>query len=367
MAPGMIAVMRVAPEVNLTDEERVVLQRMSRGRTTPARLVLRARIVLAAADGTLNKDIAAQLGTGRKVVNLWRRRFVEGRVAALEKDRPRGAPPGTPEAKVCEVLQKTVNTTPVGRTHWSTREMAKQVGISHSTVARIWRAHGLAPHRTKTFKISNDPNFEEKLRDVVGLYLSPPDNAVVFSVDEKSQIQALDRTQPGLPMKPGRAGTMTHDYKRWGTTTLFAAMCTLSGYVISRCMTRHRHQEYLKFLRDIDRQVPKTLDVHLIVDNYATHKHDKVRKWLEKHRRFHVHFVPTSCSWLNVIERFFRDLTVKRIRRDAFASVPDLIAAIEEYIALHNENPKPFVWTKTADVILEKVNRAKEALKTPTA
>lgn len=331
------------------------------------RLVLRAKIVLAAADGKLNKDIAVQLGTGRKVVNLWRSRFVEGRVAALEKDLPRGAPPGIPETTVREILEKTVTTTPEGRTHWSTREMAKEVGISHSTVGRIWRANDLAPHRTETFKISNDPNFEEKLRDVVGLYMSPPDNAIVLSVDEKSQIQALDRTQPGLPMKPGRAGTMTHDYKRFGTTTLFAAMCTLTGYVISRCMPRHRHQEYLKFLRDIDREVPKELDVHLIVDNYATHKHPKVKTWLEKHPRFHIHFVPTSCSWLNLIERFFRDLTEKRIRRDAFRSVPQLIEAIEEYIGLHNENPKPFVWRKTADVILEKVNRAKEALMTPTA
>ena len=231
---------------------------------------------------------------------------------------------------------------------------------------RIWRKYGLKPHKVNTFKVSNDPNFAEKLEDVVGLYMNPPDNAVVFSVDEKSQIQALDRTQPGLPMKPGRAGTMTHDYKRHGTTTLFAAMCTLSGYVISKCMPRHRHQEFLKFLRQIDEAVPEGLDIHLIADNYATHKHAKVKRWLARHPRFKLHFVPTGCSWLNTVERFFRDLTVKRIRRDAFRSVKALIAAIEDYIDHHNENPKPFVWTKTAVQILEKVERARAALSTPT-
>ena len=246
--------------------------------------------------------------------------------------------------------------------------MAKAAGVSQASVGRIWRRHEIQPHRVATFKVSTDPQFAEKLRDVVGLYMHPPENAIVFSVDEKSQIQALDRTQPGLPFKPGKAGTMTHDYKRHGTTTLFAALCALSGYVISKCMPRHRHQEFLKFLRKIDREVPKGLDLHLILDKYAAHKHANVRAWLDKHPRFHVHFVPTSCSWLNLVERFFRDLTTKRIRRGAFGSVPDLEAAIHQYVDIHNDDPKPFVWTKTADEIIEKVQRARQALlSTPTA
>ena len=357
-----------APEIVLSKEERIQLERWSRGRSTPARLVLRAQIILCAANGDTNQDIADGLGTGRKTVSLWRRRFADRRLEGIVPDAPRGAPPSLPPEKVEEILQLTLTTTPPNATHWSTRTMAKAAGVSQASVGRIWRRHEIQPHRVATFKVSTDPQFAEKLRDVVGLYMHPPENAIVFSVDEKSQIQALDRTQPGLPFKPGKAGTMTHDYKRHGTTTLFAALCTLSGYVISKCMPRHRHQEFLKFLRKIDREVPKGLDLHLILDNYAAHKHANVRAWLDKHPRFHVHFVPTSCSWLNLVERFFRDLTTKRIRRGAFGSVPELEAAIHQYVDIHNDDPKPFVWTKTADEIIEKVQRARQALlSTPTA
>ena len=240
--------------------------------------------------------------------------------------------------------------------------MAAELAISPASVQRIWKRHGLKPHGVRTFKVSNDPNFVEKLEDIVGLYLNPPDNALVFSVDEKSQIQALDRTQPGLPIKKGRAGTMTHDYKRHGTTTLFAALCTLTGHVISTCMPRHRHQEWITFLNLINKEVPKDLEVHLICDNYATHTHEKVKRWLKRHRRFHVHFTPTSASWLNMVERFFRDLTVKRLRRGVFRSVLELIDAIDEYIFHHNDNPKPFIWTKKASDVLAKVMRARGTL-----
>lgn len=352
----------------LTEDERTELERWSRGRSTQARLVLRAKIVLQAASGKTNQEIADELSTGRKTVSLWRQRFVTRGIAGIERDAPRGAPPSLPPEKVQEVLRLTPTTKPEGATHWSIRTMAKVAGVSPASVNRIWRSNDVQPHRVKTFKVSNDPNFAEKLRDVVGLYMNPPDNAIVLSVDEKSQIQALDRTQPGLPFKPGKAGTMTHDYKRHGTTTLFAAICTLSGYVISKCMPRHRNREFLTFLRKIEAAVPKGLDIHLVMDNYATHKHQNVKNWLEKHPRFHFHFVPTSCSWLNVIERFFRDLTVKRIRRGAFSSASDLEAAIEHYVDIHNDDPKPFVWTKTADEIIEKVDRARAALQSsPTA
>jgi transposase len=240
--------------------------------------------------------------------------------------------------------------------------MAAEAGVSASTVGRIWRAHGLKPHRVKTFKLSNDPRFAEKLDDIVGLYLHPPEHALVLSLDEKSQIQALDRSQPGLPLKKGRGQTMTHDYKRHGTTTLFAALNTLDGSVITECMPRHRHQEWLRFLRLLDRRTPQDKQIHLIVDNYSTHKHAAVKRWLQRHKRFHVHFTPTSASWLNMVERFFRDLTVKRLRRGVFRGVDELVAAIEDYIAQHNEHPKPFIWTATASDILEKVKRGRAAL-----
>jgi transposase len=356
--------MRKAAVVCISDEDRAVLARWSRGRKTPARLVDRAKIVLLAADGLENKTIAAELEINEKTVGLWRRRFVEDGLAGIEKDAPRSGRRATVQYGAVEaaVVRKTTQEDPPNATHWSTRTMAAEVGISPASVRRIWKRNGLKPHLHRTFKVSNDPHFAEKLDDVVGLYLNPPENAIVFSVDEKSQIQALDRTQPGLPMKKGRCGTMTHDYKRNGTTTLFAAMCTLTGHVIGACMPKHRHQEWLKFLRMIDKEVPRGLDIHVIADNYSTHKHEKVKEWLEKHPRIHMHFTPTSASWMNMVERFFRDLTDKRLRRGVFQSVPEVIEAIEGYILHHNENPKPFIWTKKASDILEKVMRARKVL-----
>ena len=355
--------MRVAPTIVLTNEERSQLERYARGRSTPMRLVTRARIVLHAAAGEQNCDIARSVGTTRRAVGRWRTRFAQLRLAGIEKDAPgRGRPSRLSKSRVALVVRKTLEEKPPGGTHWSTRRMAATTRISEASVRRIWRAHGLKPHLTRTFKISRDKNFIEKLADVVGLYLSPPEHAMVFSLDEKSQIQALDRTQPGLPMKKGRAGTYTHDYKRNGTTTLFAALNVLKGTVIGTCMPKHRHQEWLKFLRLIDRETPPDKDIHLIADNYSTHKHPRVQGWLRRHPRFHMHFTPTSSSWLNMVERFFRDLTQNAIRRGNFASVPDLIAAIEQYLAHHNSSPKPFVWTATANDILEKVKRAQAAL-----
>jgi transposase len=302
-------------------------------------------------------------GQSKPTVWRWQRRFMEEGVAGLlrDKTRPPGRKPVAP-AVVTQVLTKTASETPADATHWSARAMAQAVGISTRSVQRIWEKHGLKPHRVETFKVSNDPRFAEKLVDIVGLYLDPPDKALVLAVDEKSQIQALDRTQPGLPLKKGRAGTLTHDYKRNGTTTLFAALNILDGTVIGQCMDRHRHQEFTKFLRKIDRSTP--VDLHLIVDNYATHKHPEVVKWLERHPRFHLHFIPTSSSWLNLVERFFAEITRKRIRRGVFKSVLDLEVAIYRYLAEHNERPKPFVWTATAEKILDKVARARVALKT---
>ena len=359
--PGMP---RVAASFTLSDEERKVLLQWSRGRRTPARLVRRARIVLRAADGWLNTTIAADLGIREKTVGLWRRRFAAQRTAGIEKDAPGRGRPATVQhgAVEAEVIRKTTRERPPTATHWSTRTLAAELCISPASVRRIWKRHGLKPHLVRTFKLSNDPHFAEKLDDIVGLYLNPPANALVFSIDEKSQIQALDRTQPGLPIKKGRAGTMTHDYKRHGTTTLFAALCTLTGHVISTCMPRHRHQEWIRFLNLINREVPKDLDVHLICDNYATHTHDQVTRWFRRHPRFHVHFTPTSASWLNMVERFFRDLTDKRLRRGVFHSVPDVIDAFDEYIFQHNDDPKPFIWTRKASDILAKVTRAKRVL-----
>jgi len=334
------------------------------------RLVTRAQVVLRAAEGKLNKEIAAELGVKQGTVGRWRNRFAVEGLRGIEKDAPRaGRPPQIQHGVVeAEVVRKTTQTKPKNATHWSTRTLATEMKISPASVRRIWTRHGLKPHLFRTFKLSNDPLFVEKLRNIVGLYMNPPENAVVLSTDEKSQIQALDRTQPGLPIKKGRAGTMTHDYKRNGTTTLFAAMCSLTGIVISRCMNRHRHQEWIRFLKAIDDQVDENLDVHIICDNYATHKHPAVKRWLTRHPRFHVHFTPTSASWLNLVERFFRDLTDKRIRRGVFRSVPELIKAIENYIDQHNENSRPFVWTAEANDILAKVTRARQALDTsPTA
>ncbi len=355
--------MRIAPRIELTQRERKTLQRWSRGRSTPARLVMRAKIVLSAADGMQNKDIAVELETSRKTVGLWRARFAAERLAGIEQDAPRGGRMPTVRAKFeAEIIRKTTQETPANATHWSTRTMAKVVGCKQSMVSRVWRDNGLKPHLVKTFKVSNDPRFSEKLVDVVGLYLNPPEHALVLSVDEKSQIQALDRTQKSLPMFPGRLGTMTHDYKRHGTTTLFAALSITDGTLISQCQSRHRHQEWIKFLKTIDRETVPEFDLHLIVDNYATHKHPKVQAWLKRHPRFHMHFTPTSSSWLNVIERWFRELTQKRLRRGVFRSVRELEKAISDYVQHHNENPQGFIWTKKAEDILKKVTRAKAAL-----
>lgn len=355
--------MRVAPRIELTEDERARLRAYSRGRSTQARLVLRANVVLLAASGMRNDSIAEELKTSRQTVGLWRTRFSELRLAGIEKDAPRaGRRPRSRVQVEAEIVRKTTQEKPSNATHWSVRSLAKSMGIDKSLVHRVWRANGLKPHLTKTFKVSNDPNFLEKLCDVVGLYLNPPERALVFSVDEKSQIQALDRTQPGLPLRRGRANTMTHDYKRNGTTTLFAAIEMAEGRVIARCMPRHRHQEWIRFLATIDAETPADLDIHVIADNYATHKHPKVERWLARHPRFHLHFIPTSSSWLNVIERFFREITEKRIRRGVFHSVQDLIAAILAYVEEHNADPKPFKWTATAAAIAEKVGRARVAL-----
>jgi transposase len=360
--------MKSARSILLTSEARRTLLRWSRGRSTPARQVLRARIVLLAAEGLMNLEIAEQLRTAKKTVSLWRTRFAERGLAGIERDAPRaGRKPTIPQATVRKILAKTTQETPAGATHWSTRRMAKAVGISHATVARVWKANGLKPHLVRTFKVSNDPHFAEKLVDVVGLYLNPPEHAIVLCVDEKSQIQALDRTQKSLPMYPGRCGTMTHDYKRNGTTTLFAALNVAEGIVIGQCMPRHRHQEWIKFLKVIDGSTDPALDLHLIADNYATHKHPKVQRWLARHPRFHMHFIPTSSSWLNLVERWFRDLTERRVRRGVFRSVPALIEAIQDYIDHHNDTDRGFVWTAKAEHILAKVRRARAVLdKTPS-
>jgi len=352
--------MRVAPEIILSAEERRTLEKLARSNVTSVRLARRANIILLAAAGLDNQSIAAQLNTGRVQVGRWRQRYAEGGLAAIEKDLPRGGRKTSVDHE--RIIELTTQTTPENATHWSTRRMAEVAGVSPTTVLRTWRAHGLKPHRVETFKVSRDPQFVEKLEDIVALYLNPPEHALVLCCDEKSQVQALDRTQPGLPLKKGRAATMTHDYKRHGTTTLFAALNTLDGSVISRCESRHRHVEWLRFLKQIDRETPKHKTLHVICDNYSTHKHAKVKDWLEKHPRFHVHFTPTSASWLNMVERFFRDLTTERLRRGVFHSVPDLIAAIESYVATHNENPKPFIWTAKAKDILEKVIRANKRL-----
>jgi transposase len=325
--------------------------------------VERARIVLLAAAGWQDRQIAAKLKITSAKAARWRNRFLDGGLAALDKDAPRpGRTPIITPAKVQEVIRKTTQEKPNNATHWSTRSMAAVAGLSEKSVRRIWHKHGLKPHLVRTFKVSNDPEFAQKLEAIVGLYLNPPEHAIVLCADEKSQIQALDRTQPGLPLKKGRCGTMTHDYKRNGTATLFAAMNTLDGTVISMCDDQHRHQEWLKFLRVIDQVTPERKEIHLIADNYATHKHPRVQKWLARHPRFHVYFTPTSSSWLNMVERFFRDLTENRIRRGIFHDVEELIMAIGEYIDKHNENPKPFIWTAKASDILEKVKRARLAL-----
>jgi transposase len=355
--------MRRACKIDLTEEERATLVRLVRSRRTEVRVAMRAKIVLAAAQGQENKDIAQEMETTRTTVGLWRSRFAEQRVAGIMKDAPRGGRPPTQRGQVARrIVETTTRTQPKNATHWTCRTLAEQLDTNPTMVSRVWRANGLKPHLTRTFKLSNDPHFVEKLVDVVGLYLNPPEHALVLCADEKSQIQALDRTQKSLPMYPGRCGTLTHDYKRNGTTTLFAALELAEGRLIGTCMARHRHREWLAFLRLIDEKTPAELDLHLIVDNYSTHKHPKVKRWLSRHPRFHVHFIPTSSSWLNMIERWFRDITDKRIRRGVFKSVEQLVAAITDYIAQHNENPQTFTWTAKAEEILAKVRRARAAL-----
>ena len=351
------------PPLTVSDGQREILESLSKSLTAPHREVIGAKALLLAAEGIANTAIAARLGISPGSVAAWRKRFAEEGLAKIGRVRAgRGRKPKIPADKIDEIVKLTQNSKPPGETHWSCRSMASASGVSSATVQRVWSSRGLKPHLVKTFKLSNDKRFEEKLIDVVGLYLNPPDKAVVLCMDEKSQIQALDRTQASLPMKKGRAGTMTHDYKRNGTTTLFAALNVLTGVVIGQCLPRHRNGEFLKFLRRIDKEVPKSLQVHLICDNYGTHKHPNVTAWLAKHPRFHLHFTPTSSSWLNLVERWFRELTDKAIRRGVFGSVPDLVAAIEAYLAANNENPKPFEWTATAEEILEKVRRGRVAL-----
>jgi transposase len=355
--------MHLAPPIILLPEERCKLTAWARATSLPVRLVQRARIITMAADGITNQDIAQNLDISRPTVQLWRERFLALRMAGLEKDAPRpGRIPDISESKVRSIVEATLHTKPANATHWSTRLMAKAQGVSQSTVRRIWKQYGLKPHLIRSFKVSRDKEFVEKLYDVVGLYLNPPDKSLVLSVDEKSQVQALDRTQPGLPMKKGRCGTMTHDYKRNGTTTLFAALNMLDGKVIGDCMPRHRHQEFIRFLKKIDAETPIHLNLHLIVDNYGTHKHPRVKSWLGRHPRFHLHFIPTSSSWLNMVERWFRELTDKRIRRGSFQNVGDLITAIREYVGNHNQNPHVFTWNASAESILFKVSKCKEAL-----
>ena len=352
-----------AAPLEMSEGQRKTLASVARSQTAPHRLVIRSRVLLLAADGVANSRIAVRVGVSVPTVRAWRTRFAcEGLREFGKVAEGRGRKPSMPPEKVDEIVRLTQQGRPDGETHWSCRSMAKAVGVSPASVQRIWSGRGLKPHLVKTFKLSNDPHFEDKLVDVVGLYLHPPDNAVVLCMDEKSSVQALDRTQPSLPMKRGRAGTMTHDYKRNGTTTLFAALDVLTGVVIGQCLPRHRHEEFLTFLRRIDREVPKALAVHLILDNYATHTHPDVTAWLTKHQRFHLHFTPTSSSWLNLVERWFREITDKAIRRGVFPSVPDLIAAIEDYLRVTNTNPKPFIWTASADAILDKVRRGRVTL-----
>jgi transposase len=354
---------RTAPSITLDAAERRTLESWARSRSLPHRQVCRAKIVLMASDGMTNQDIAATLRQSRPTIQLWRERFLALRLAGLEKDAPRpGRKPRITPEKIRAVLEATLHTTPPNATHWSTRSMAAAQHLSEASVRRIWRMHNLKPHLVETFKLSRDKQFVEKLTDVVGLYLNPPDKALVLCVDEKSQIQALDRTQPILPLRPGIPTRQTHDYTRHGTTTLFAALSMLDGKVIGHCMPRHRHQEFIRFLKKIDAETPAELDLHLIVDNYATHKHPRVKAWFKRHPRFHLHFTPTSSSWLNMIERWFREITDKRIRRGSFRSVAELIKTIMQYVENHNQNPQVFVWSASVEKILAKIAKCKEAL-----
>jgi transposase len=363
MVVGVYWGMRRAIAISLRESEREQLRKLQRSRRASVRLAERATIVLHAADGLDNQQIGQAMGISRLKAGRWRDRYAQHGLAGIEKDAPRpGRKRRIDDKHRAAVVRKTLRAKPEGQTHWSRSTMAAATGLSESTIGRIWREHGLKPHLVRTFKLSNDPQFVEKLEDIIGLYICPPEHAIVLSCDEKSQIQALDRTQPGLPLKSGRCGTMTHDYKRHGTTSLFAALNVLDGSVISQCQSRHRHQEWLKFLKLIKSQIPGDQPIHLICDNYATHKHPKVQAWAKRNPRFCFHFTPTGASWLNMVERFFRDLSEKALKRGSFYNVDDLIGAITEYINQHNDDPKPFIWTASAKDILAKVKRARKVL-----
>ncbi len=350
--------------VSLRRGDRARLEGWLRARTTPRRLVERARIVLASADGDSGDRICSTIGVSRPTVTLWLDRYEADGASALTADRPRsGRPRRLTAAEEAAIIDQTLHLAPPdGGTHWSTRLMAAHAGVDQSTISRIWRAHGVKPHLVRTFKVSTDPEFVSKLRDVVGLYLDPPKRAVVFSIDEKSQIQALNRTQPGLPLKKGRAGTMTHDYERHGTTTLFAALNVATGHIEHDCFPRHRRSEFLQFMTQVERTVAKGLSIHVILDNYGTHKTAEVERWLHRHPRVHFHFTPTSASWLNLVERFFSELTTRELRRLAVTSVHELEAAIDGYVARRNDDPRPFTWTASVRSILAKVRKAKDTL-----
>ena len=354
---------KTARAVVLSEVDREQLQKWIRAQFTPQQVVLRSRILLMASEGKQDLEIASELEVNRHTPALWRKRFQSEGLDGVWETRPgRGRKPSYEEDKVAALIKATLHTKPKGSTHWSCRTLARAQKVSKSTVNRLWQDYNLKPHRTQSFKLSRDIKFLEKLTDVVGLYLNPPEKSLVLCIDEKSQIQALDRTQPGLPLKQGRCGTFTHDYVRHGTTTLFAALEILDGKVIGQCFPRHRHQEFLKFLRRLDSEFPETLKLHLVLDNYGTHKHPKVKSWLERHPRFTLHFIPTSSSWLNQVERWFGELTQKAVRRGAFVSVPELQGAIEEFLKAWNEAPQPFVWTATVENIMAKVERARQRL-----
>jgi transposase len=355
--------MRRAVKITLTEKEKETLIIWSRGKRTSARLVLRARILLLASEAKENLEIAKTVGTSRHTVSLWRKRFAQKRLSGIEKDAPRGGrKPSETNQAARRIIERTLQGPPANATHWSVRTLAKELKVAPTMVHRVWRANCLKPHKVKTFKISNDSQFIEKVIDITGLYLNPPERALVLPADEKSQIQALDRTQRCLSLEKGHCATRTHDYKRHGTTTLFAAMELAEGKLIGTCLPRHRHQEWIEFLKLIDRETPPELDLHLIIDNYGTHKHPKVKRWLKRHPRFHMHYLPTSSSWLNLIERWFRELTDKRLRRGVFRSVKELVNAIMEFIESHNRMPESYTWTAKAEEIIAKYRRARAVL-----
>jgi transposase len=354
-----------AEAVEVSPQQRRELVRLAQGRNVAQKVGLRARIILGASEGKADHRLAKELKVSRPTVALWRKRFGTAGVEGLLRDATRpGRRKKLTAARIAAIVETTLKTKPPDATHWSVRAMARAQRVSASMVYQVWRAHGLKPHLVESFKFSTDPDFVAKLCDVVGLYLNPPDKALVLCVDEKSQIQALDRTQPILPLRPGLPERQTHDYTRHGTTALFAALNVLLGTVIGCCMERHRHVEFIRFLEKIERETPRRVDIHLVLDNYGTHKHPKVKEWFAARPRYHLHFTPTSCSWLNQIERWFAEITRKRIRRGTFRSVPELIKAINDYIRQNNKHPKPFIWTATADSILRKIKHCKEALKT---